>query len=354
MAGDCVGTARGRLLATLAVVALSSTFGAPDAFAKGLSANDVAVGFGRVWTTNEVGVLRINPQSGRPVGPTVPRAGRSLRLAAGEGAVWVLERPTLHGRGRLVALDPRTLRPRGAPTVVGRVPVALALGTGAVWVANYLDGTLTRIDARTRRQPSPEVAVGLEPQDVAVGAGAVWVTVVGPTRRGPGGTEQPLGPGTLVRADPRTGKVVARVRIPANPGALSVSGHSVWILGGRNPGRSIREWTLLTRVDARTNRVLATRRLPGVVQDLVAAPGALWLISPGRVVGCCSISNAGGQLERLDSATGRVTSRWLVGAQAAAVALGDGGVWVASPGAAVLNRLVGHRLRTIRIPFFRR
>jgi len=345
---------RARLVAIGAACLIITTSGVSSAAAKGLSATDVAIGFGRVWTTNEVGVLRIDPRSRRPDGPTVPLSGGPLRLATGAGAVWVLERPTLRGGGQLAALDPHTMRPLGPPAEVGRVPEALAYGSGSVWVANYLDGTLGRIDARTRRPRGADIAVGSEPVDVAVGAGAVWVSVVGRTRPGPGGTEDPLGPGRLVRVDATTGAVLARIRVPANPGAIAADGDSVWVLAGRTPGVAVRASTLLARVDARTNRVVTIRRLPGVVLALAAARGSVWLLSPGRAVGCCGISNAGGSLERLDVARDRVVSRWRVGAQAAALAVADGAVWVASPGDAVLDRLVGGRIRVIRVPFFRR
>jgi hypothetical protein len=72
------------------------------------------------------------------------------------------------------------------------------------------------------------------------------------------------------------------------------------------------------------------------------------------VVGCCGFSNAGGALERLDVRSGRIVSRRRVGAQAAALALADGAVWVASPGDGVLDRLVGGRISVIHVPFFRR
>jgi streptogramin lyase len=341
-------------LAAIGAACLVVSCGAGRVLGKGLSATDVAIGFGRVWTTNEVGVLRIDPQSGQADSPTAPQSGGPLRLATGAGAVWVIERSTFRGRGRLVAIDPHSMRPLGGPTALGRVPVALAAGSGSVWVANYLDGTLRRIDARTRRLQGPDIPVGREPQDVAAGAGAVWVSVVGRTRPGPGGTEDPIGPGRLVRVDPRTGAVLARIRVPANPGAVAADGNSVWVLAGRNPGVSVRASTLLVRVDARTDRVVATRRLPGLVLALAAARGSVWLLSPGRAVGCCGISNAGGSLERLDVKSGRVVSRWRVGAQAAALALADGAVWVASPGAAVLDRLSGGRISVFRVPFFRR
>ena len=67
----------------------------------------------------------------------------------------------------MTRIEPRT----GAvvrPIDVGNGPSALAAGEGAVWVVNRHDGTLSRIDPATNAVRG-SVRVGADPTAVAVG-----------------------------------------------------------------------------------------------------------------------------------------------------------------------------------------
>lgn len=148
-----------------------------------------------------------------------PATGRILRRqplpcapgspASGAGGLW----GTPDGR-RLVAIRPRG-RMRAVPGL--RLPgrsADLAVGAGRLWVSGVRDivttrgerrgdGLLTAGDARTGvAGPARRLGQALPGHaQVAVGAGAVWVANTPP--------------GTLARADPRTGRVVARIRFRA-------------------------------------------------------------------------------------------------------------------------------------------
>jgi DNA-binding SARP family transcriptional activator/streptogramin lyase len=143
----------------------------------------MAYGEGALWAlTGELDTIeRIDPKTNAVV-ETIPLArigethGWRYRMAAGEGAIWVLAPASLW------RIDATTKR------FVGSVPLgyseegsSLATGNGAVWVATS-DGTLLRVDADTQTA-AKAIPLGtlIYPADgfdaVAVGEGSVWVSV---------------------------------------------------------------------------------------------------------------------------------------------------------------------------------
>jgi len=109
-----------------------------------------------------------------------------------------------------------------APIAVGRGPLRLAVGEGAVWVTSAPDGTLSRIDPRTRKAAGAPLRLGRGVSGVAVGAGSVWVTR---SRSG-----------QLIRVDPASGRVEARVDLGGRPGAVVVAGGRVWVADDAGSG----------------------------------------------------------------------------------------------------------------------
>jgi virginiamycin B lyase len=88
-----------------------------------------------------------------------------------------------------------------------------------VWVGSNAWSTVSRVDPDTRRVVK-EIDVsrsGLESGlfSVAAGAGGVWAV---------NWSEQ-----TLVRIDPRTNEVVARIELPAAPRDVTTVGDDVWV-----------------------------------------------------------------------------------------------------------------------------
>jgi hypothetical protein len=156
---------------------------------------------------------------------------------------------------------------------------------------------------------SGTAAPGLSPRAVAVGlAVALVVLVVVGRLQQQALAPQPPAPGPLLTAAPTTtiplGHVAARVRVGSNLVALAAGAGGIWALGGRN----------LVRVDPDSNRVAARIRIPRSAAfygtGLVLGAGALWV-------------GAGDRTVRVDAGTGQVAGGVPVQVQAAA----SDGLW---------------------------
>jgi serine/threonine-protein kinase len=128
----------------------------------------IAAGKDALWAAGGRTLWRVDMSRGEArVRVRLPFAPAAL--AAGEGGIWLVDRPA----GRLVRIDPQT-REITARIRVGHGPRAVAVGFGSVWVANSADGTVTRIDPR-RNVVERTIRVRSAPVDLAVGLGSVWV-----------------------------------------------------------------------------------------------------------------------------------------------------------------------------------
>jgi Tol biopolymer transport system component len=102
------------------------------------------------------------------------------------------------------------------------------------------------------------------PTAVAVGEGGVWVTAQ---------RQDGSGAGEVIRLDPATGEVVARIDVRAAPGwefggaGLTVGEGSVWVVGQVRYGDRCCH-ALVTRVDPSTNAVADEIEVPGESRDL--------------------------------------------------------------------------------------
>jgi serine/threonine-protein kinase len=101
------------------------------------------------------------------------------------------------------------------PIAVGEPPLRLAVGDGAVWVTSAADGTLSRIDPASREIAARPLRLGRGVSGVTTGAGATWVS--DPRR------------GEVLRIDPVSGRVSARVEVGGRPGAIVFGGGRVWV-----------------------------------------------------------------------------------------------------------------------------
>lgn len=120
------------------------------------------------------------------------------------------------------------------------------------------------------------VRVGSEGGAVLFAFDSVWVT-----------TRDDVGAGYVVRVDPATNGVVARVPVDAVPGweggggGLAAGAGSIWVTGGgRFPGGA--SGALLHRIDARSNDVQATIVLDqgrySHGQDVTVSDDAVWVV----------------------------------------------------------------------------
>jgi hypothetical protein len=241
-------------------------------------------------------------QPGNAAGVTVWHPAEGLgAVAAGFGDVWIDDRVA----ERLLRLDGRSGRIRAAIPVDGRL--ALAVSPRAVWALQSgggfglgLRGPLLRIDPRTN---SVRARIRLGTPDRSVlGFGVrpfgrdVWV----------------WGPRDIVRVDERSGTITSRIAIAERHGELTgLAAGRRQVVAGTADGH-------LLRYDARTGRRTGVLRLP----DASPSPRAL---SSGRL-----LITTRGVVSAFDLATGRVDWRRRLGYRAAATLGRDGLVWVHS------------------------
>ena len=211
-------------------------------------------GYGAVW----VGVcgtpmlVRVDARTGRITEKVRLEVGNLLEessVAAGAGRVWALS-----ADGELVTLHPRTNK-----VSVHRAPAgatALRAGFGALWVTNYDAGSLMRVDPASHKVVA-RIAVGSGPRFLAVGEGGVWVLN--------------QFDGTVSRVDPTTNEVTATVAVSdvaVEGGDIAAGGGSVWARVSDS---------LVARIDPGTNKIVA-RYGPSAGSGSVAADNqAVWV-----------------------------------------------------------------------------
>jgi YVTN family beta-propeller protein len=189
------------------------------------SAWAVASGGGSIWTSSGNRLLEIDPVTDtivarRDVGEGHGGSGCCFSihdLDFGDGAVWVVD-----ASQTLARVSPRGGQVTGS-TQLGVIPVAVKVGYGAVWVGlpdpNRPVLALWRVDPRTVRV-TQTITLGsansyLATLDVALGSGSVWVT----------NYEE----GTLVRVDPNSLDVIAKIKIGSHPYGITVGAGRVWV-----------------------------------------------------------------------------------------------------------------------------
>jgi YVTN family beta-propeller protein len=245
----------------------------------------VAVGGGAVWVATwgaeRSRVVRIDPATNRVVASiAVPRG--QAELAVGAGAVWVAS----FSDNSVSRIDPATDKV-AATIAVGRQPSGIAVAAGSVWVANALDDTVSRIDPATNRVRATVPIPGQRSAfSLAVAGGSVWVSgnhglyriapagnrvtkvdvCCGAVAAGAGGLWMANGmDGTVLRVDPASGRVLARIPVPPvatpqGPFGIAAAGGAVWVTSetvAPKPG----DPSLLWRVDAAADRFAGSLRL---------------------------------------------------------------------------------------------
>ncbi|HSC50247.1 MAG TPA: PQQ-binding-like beta-propeller repeat protein [Gaiellaceae bacterium] len=173
-------------------------------------------------------------------------------------------------------------------------------------------------------RPAPHadqtIRVGDAPYNVAVGFGSVWVTV----------SEG------LVRLDPATGAILARIDIGGRPWGVAVGEGAVWV-GNLSDGT-------VTRIDPVTNAVAWRVTLDnplgqGSPVGVAAGDGSVW-----------AADNSSDEVWRLDPATGGILGTAHVGDAHEFVGFGESGVWISSEDGTIgeLDPATGTVTRTIR------
>lgn len=233
----------------------------------GASLNALAYGAGSLWVGDGTGVLRVDPVTAKVTSRVgVPAFG----LSFGDGALWT------RGRTTLVGIDPRTMTTRTIALPFGKIG-GFAPGEGAVWVSSTggcpsKGGCVLRVDPSSghitaRISGVPALAI------VATGGGAVWAS---------DGT-------SVVRIDPKTDRVAQRIELPPplvgsgdprslyGSGLLAVAPGFVWVTATVN-GRN----TYLERIDVGSGRLVANRVPVADDPNAMAATGRTVWVATGH------------------------------------------------------------------------
>ena len=192
------------------------------------------------------------------------------QMVAGYGRLWVVDQPYWVVAGtygnlpaRLLTIDMRTRRVVGKPIQVGR-GASVAVGSGSVWVANFDDGTVSRIDPKTRRVVATVSIAADHIGPLGVGHGKVWVLRQDFDRAKHGGQ--------LIRIDPATNRVIGRTIVGKNVCgyfSLTIGRDAVWVTGDAQPS--------ILRIDPVTGQILARIRTRRGTIGPVIAQGTVWL-----------------------------------------------------------------------------
>jgi hypothetical protein len=269
---------------------------------------DVAAADGTTWvaTVDSTAVTGVSART-RSISRTVPLPGRADAVAAGEGSVWIAD----GGRGVVSRIEAgyervtqrfRVATSRDAAQPSGRLQApraSLAVAGGAAWLTNG-SKRLTRIDSGSGETSS--IAAGRRLDAVAAGGGAVWALSSGSA--------------TVLRVDPRDGRVTDTVSIAARSGAgspfpmaVAATSRAVWVLNGNT--------ATVTQIDPGTLGVVTTIPIgvDRVPTDIAATGGTAW------------VSNGDGSLARVEAGT-NAAEEVHVGESLERVAAAGPTVWV--------------------------
>jgi virginiamycin B lyase len=115
------------------------------------------------------------------------------------------------------------------------------------------------------------------------------------------------GEGALMRVDPKTAKVTAKVAIGAGP--IAATPDSIWMLADSK--------TTLARIDPKNNEVVSELRLPAGCTGLLFAETSLWVACPAE-----------NRVMRITPLTGLVDKSIEVSADPRGLAAGESSIWV--------------------------
>jgi hypothetical protein len=255
-------------------------------------------------------------------------------VAVGYGFVWAtMQGPVGLGQNQwgVVKVDPKTNRVVDSFAV--RDASDVAAGGGSVWVVsdNQRDGVIKRIDPTSDRVVAT-IPVGRWPSNIEFGLDAVWVTLNLPRA-------QPTG--EVIRIDPATNQVVARIRVDGGwPRDIAIGAGAVWVYGhSRYDAAGGWSASSLWEIDPRTDQLVGTvLDGKGYLSDGVNFPDG---VSVGD--GYIWVANASGDGLRIDPVTHSKKRFSVKGGFVAPFAVYAGGVW--HLGSNGLSRLDHHTNR---------
>jgi streptogramin lyase len=229
--------------------------------AVGRSSCRVAVGPSAVWVARDRAgeVVRVARRSGRTLRVRVGSGAFDVLLAA--GSVWV----SSYDVGTVARLDPRTARLRWVSRD-GPNPAGLAWCGGRVWFGHGRQATwLTAIEPATLRVHRVDVGA-VTPSSPRCVHDELWVAASN----------------SVLRLDPRTGALLARVQVGGTPADIAAGPDGrVWVTD--------KERSLVFRLDPTSS---------AIVDSFPAGPGAFALARLGGSMWVTSF--AGADVRRYD------------------------------------------------------
>jgi sugar lactone lactonase YvrE len=237
----------------------------------------------------------------------LPGSGYVYDVAVAEGTVWV----TTHAG--LYRIDPATSE---AENVLPRDYLFRVVpGHGALWISTGADQRVIRINPRSN-DVTAEIVLDAGPvTDLAVSENAVWASASS----------------DLLRIEPATNEVVARLRHRGGFGDVAFGEGTLWVIAGADQDGAV--W----QIDPVTNDVLQKIPLPNpnFWNEIAAGDGAVWVTTSPIVHrdGAALV-----RLHRIDPSTGDLTRKIPLGEGASelgaggavsysALAVGEGSVW---------------------------
>ncbi len=187
------------------------------------------------------------------------------------------------------------------------MPDWMAVTPDSVWVTSSRAGVITQLDAKTN-QVGRTIPVAKPCSGLLSAFGSLWIPSCGDH--------------TLVRADPTTGSILARVAAgPADSeGGVTAGAGSVWLVTDSK--------STLTRVDAATNQVQARITIPSGSYNPFFADGFVWVSSHDHDA-----------LIKVDPATNKVVATIPVGKGPRFLTYGAGSVWTLNQGDGTISRV---------------
>jgi streptogramin lyase len=260
----------------------------------------IAVGEGGVWVLDATTVLHVDPtrnvlESRIRVKSATPGTPALVAIAVGERGVWVTSQvPTAPDLGALAIIDPatnqkvRTITFRGTGDATG-----IAIAERSVW-ESFDDGSVLRIDPRTYKVVT-RIRAGIADL-LAVGEGAVWVANRVAS--------------TVMRIDPETYQASIPISVAGTISGIAVGEDYIWVLES-SAGTVI-------PIDSEDGLVGQPVRVGGDPTDIAAGLGAVWVSDRSE-----------GAVYRIDPSTKKVTTI-MVGSPLRAVAVDEAAetLWV--------------------------
>lgn len=313
-------------LVAAAVMLIASACGSDG---PGATATDVDVGFqqfsvtageGAVWVVPDPGgdgptdqVLRLDPETGEPLGDPVTVPGTPWVVAADDGQVWVAHSDFDGGENGLTRIDPSTGAATDDTIPLDFTPSRLDYRDGTAWIVEEEADDIIRVDTATGETTTIAFSEREFLSHVAVGSGGVWVAGVEGTLN-----QQPF----LDRIDPETNRRSPEPIVPEGDGSmndLAAPGEALWV------SRGTADEVLLVEIDSSSQQSIGVGAQPG---PIAAGDADVWVGNEDDDT-----------VSRIDVGTGDVVDTIDVAGRPSALSVGDGAVWVAIESGTNLSRI---------------